>query len=97
MERDVMIFVAQFPTQVAPEIIKNSGVRIVHRIAWAGDLRLVGEALNLTERQLQYVGSLGTGEAVVSLTRLQRPVLVQVKAQSFLPPDKSNSNLSGES
>ena len=45
---EAMVFVAQFPTQVASEVIKNSGVRIIHRVSWAEDLKLIGEALNLT-------------------------------------------------
>ena len=80
---EAMVFVAQFPTQVASEVIKNSGVRIIHRVSWAEDLKLIGEALNLSKEQLAHVSNLGVGEAVVSLTRLQKPILVQVDAASF--------------
>jgi len=75
-----MLFIAQFPSQVASEVVKNSGVRIIHRVAWADDLRLVGDSLNLTQEQMAHVSTLGVGEAVVSLTRLQKPLLVQVEA-----------------
>ena len=91
-----MIFVAQFPTQVSSEIIKNSGVRIIHRVAWAEDLKLIGDSLNLNEEQLSYIGNLDVGEAVVSLTRLQRPVLVQVDAGSVLPGEISDLSLAEE-
>jgi hypothetical protein len=57
-----MIFVAQFPSQVASEVVKNSGVRIIHRVAWAEDLRLVRDSLDLTPEQLAYVSNLGIGE-----------------------------------
>jgi len=83
---EAIVFVAQFPTQVAAEVIKNSGVRIIHRVAWAEDLRLIGQALNLNKEQLAHVSSLGVGEAVVSLSRLQNPILVQVEAGSVLAP-----------
>ena len=39
---EAMLFIAQFPSQVASEVMKNSGVRIIHRVAWAEDLRLIG-------------------------------------------------------
>jgi hypothetical protein len=92
-----MIFIAQFPSQVASEVVKNSGVRIIHRVAWAEDLRLVRDSLNLTQEQLAYVSSLGVGEAVVSLTRLQKPLLVQVEAGGSFQPSKSDLNLLEES
>ena len=88
-----MLFVAQFPSQVASEVVKNSGVRIIHRVAWAEDLRLVRDSLNLTQEQLAYVSNLGVGEAVVSLTRLQKPLLVQVEAGGSLAPARRDLSL----
>jgi len=92
-----MLFVAQFPSQVASEVVKNSGVRIIHRVAWAEDLRLVRDSLNLTQEQLAYVSTLGVGEAVVSLTRLQKPLLVQVEAGRSLQPARRDLSLFEES
>lgn len=94
---EAIVFVAQFPTQVASEVIKNSGVRIIHRVSWAEDLKLIGEALNLNKEQLAHVSSLGVGEAVVSLTRLQNPILVQVDAGSVLGLDRRDVSLVEES
>jgi len=92
-----MLFVAQFPSQVASEVVKNSGVRIVHRVAWAEDLKLVRDSLNLTAEQVAHVSSLGVGEAVVSLTRLQKPLLVQVEAGGSFPAASRARSLAGES
>ncbi|MGA2665233.1 MAG: ATP-binding protein [Nitrososphaerales archaeon] len=94
---EAMVFVAQFPTQVASEVIKNSGVRIIHRVSWAEDLRLIGQSLNLNEEQLAHVSKLGVGEAVVSLTRLQNPILVQVDAGSVLGLERRDLSLVEES
>ncbi len=94
---EAMIFVAQFPTQVSSEIIKNSGLRIVHRLAWAEDLKLIGQSLNLTPEQLAHISNLGVGEVVVSLARLQRPILVQVSAESVLSVENRDLSLRGES
>lgn len=92
-----MLFIAQFPSQVASEVVKNSGVRIVHRVAWAEDLRLVRDSLNLTPEQTAYVSTLGVGEAVVSLARLQRPFLAQVEPGGPPPPSSRDLNLVEES
>jgi hypothetical protein len=94
---EAIVFVAQFPTQVASEVIKNSGVRIIHRVSWAEDLKLIGEALNLNREQLAHVSNLGVGEAVVSLTRLQNPILIQVDAGSILALERRDLSLVGES
>lgn len=94
---EAMIFVTQFPTQVASEIVKNSGVRIIHRIAWVEDLRLIGEAMNLTNSQIRYISNLKVGEAVVSLARIQRPILIQVNAEPVLSIERRDLSLSGSS
>ncbi len=95
---EAMILVAQFPTQVASEVIKNSGVRIVHRVAWMEDLKMIGASLNLTPSQQSYIGDLKVGEAVVSLSRIQKPILVQVNAESVLEEDsKSEVNSAADS
>ena len=94
---EAMVFVAQFPTQVASEVIKNSGVRIIHRVSWAEDLKLIGDALTLSRDQLAHVSNLDVGEAVVSLTRLQSPILVQVDAGSVLGLERRDLSLAEES
>jgi hypothetical protein len=94
---EAMIFVAQFPSQIAPEVVKNCGVRIIHRIAWAEDLKLVSEALNLTPSQLRHVGELGVGEAVVSVSRMQRPVLVQISSDYSSAAPRSDLSFSAVS
>lgn len=78
-----MVFVAQFPTQLASEIIKNSAVRIVHRIAWHEDMDIVANSLGLNQQQKEYLGMLEVGDAIVSLARLPKPILVRVKQQGY--------------
>jgi len=88
---EAMMFVAQFPTQIASEIMKNSGTKIVHRLAWPDDVALVGDSLGLSQKQREYVTRLKVGEAVLGLGRIQRPVLVQVKADYQVPESRSLS------
>ncbi|MDG6963732.1 MAG: ATP-binding protein [Nitrososphaerota archaeon] len=76
---EAMMFVAQFPTQVAAEVVKNSGTKIVHRLAWPDDVSLIGDSLGLNQMQREHLTRLKVGEAVVGLTRIQKPVLVQVR------------------
>ena len=81
---EAMMFVAQFPTHVASEVVKNSGTKIVHRLAWPDDVALIGDALGLNPKQREHLTRLRVGEAVVGLTRVPKPILVQVKGD-YLP------------
>ena len=78
---EAMLFVAQFPTHVASEIVKNSGTKIVHRLAWPDDVALIGDSLGLNQKQREYVTRLKPGEAVLGLGRIQKPMLVQVRPE----------------
>jgi DNA helicase HerA-like ATPase len=77
-------------------VIKNSGVRVIHRIAWPEDLAVVGDSLSLPREQRDHITRLAVGEAVVSLGRIQRPILVQVKAEPVLTAGKSDTSFSAD-
>lgn len=73
-----MIFVAQYPTQISSEIIKNCGLRIIHRVSWMEDIRILKETLGLKSEQADFLSLLQTGEAIVSVGRIRAPFMVQV-------------------
>ena len=75
-----MVFVSQFPTHLAAEVVKNSGTKVVHRLAWPDDVALIGDSMGLNPKQREHVTRLKVGEAVVGVARLQKPVLLQVRA-----------------
>ena len=88
-----MMFVAQFPTHVAGEVVKNSGAKIIHRLAWPDDVALIGDSLGLDPKQREHLTRLKAGEAVVGLGRIPRPVLVQVRGDY---PERSDLSFAPE-
>ncbi len=78
---EAMMFIAQFPTQVASEVVKNSGTKIAHRVAWADDVSLLGSSMGMNQKQKEHLAKLRVGEAIVSVERMQRPILVQIQAE----------------
>jgi len=92
-----MVFVAQFPTHIASEIVKNSGTKIVHRLGWPDDVSLIGDSLGMTQKQREHLTRLKAGEAVVGLARIQKPMLVQVDPGYRLAQDKSPESLAAVS
>ncbi len=55
----------QIPTKLAPDVIKNTALKVMHRLVSYDDRKVMGGAMNLNDRQTRQVVSLGTGEAVV--------------------------------
>jgi hypothetical protein len=61
-----LIVVEQIPTKLASDVIKNTSLKIIHRLVAETDRKLVGSMMNLTEEQQKYLTGLMPGEAVAS-------------------------------
>jgi uncharacterized protein len=94
---EAMMFVAQFPTHVASEVVKNSGTKLVHRLAWPDDVALIGDSLGLNPKQREHLTRLKVGEVVVGLERIQKPILVQVRTDYSAPVERRSLSLAPES
>jgi DNA helicase HerA-like ATPase len=68
----------QIPVKLAPDVIKNTGFKLIHRLVSSDDRELVGNTLNLDEVQIRYLATLKTGEAVAWTERTHKAVLLQV-------------------
>ena len=88
---EAMVFVAQFPSHVAAEVVKNSGTKIVHRLAWPDDVALMGDSLGLNPSQREHLTRLRPGEAILGLGRVPKPMLVRVKGGYTESSDLSSS------
>ncbi len=75
----------QIPTKLAPDAIKNTNLKILHRVVAEDDRQTVGATMNLDESQTRAVTALARGQAAVYAEGNDRPFLVLV--YSF----KSNS------
>lgn len=69
----------QIPTKLAPETVKNSNVKILHRLVSLDDRAIVAGAVNLTEAQSRHLSTLPPGEAVVHDERIGSAVLVRMR------------------
>ena len=61
-----LVVVEQIPTKLASDVIKNTSLKIIHRLVAETDRKLVGSMMNLTEEQQKYLTGLLPGEAVAS-------------------------------
>ncbi|TCO62849.1 ATP-binding protein [Actinocrispum wychmicini] len=73
-----IIVAEQIPTKITPDVVKNSALKIVHRLPAADDRDLVGATMNLTDEQSRYVVALPPGRAAVFAGGMDHPLLAQV-------------------
>lgn len=65
----------QIPTKLAPEILKNSSVKILHRLVAPDDRAVVAGSINLDPAQSRHLATLRPGVAVVHDDRMGGAVL----------------------
>ncbi|RLG50003.1 MAG: hypothetical protein DRO00_09325 [Thermoproteota archaeon] len=73
-----LIIVEQIPSKLAPDVLKNTGTKVVHRLLAIDDRQAVGKAMNLNEEQIKALVSLKVGEAVVYTEAHPLPFMVGV-------------------
>jgi len=73
-----LIIAEQIPAKLVPDVIKNTAVKIVHRLPAADDRQAVGATMNLTDDQSAYLVTLAPGEAAVFTDGMDYPVLTRM-------------------
>lgn len=76
--REGIIIADQLPTAMAPEVIKNTNVKIVHRLTSKDDRELVGSAMSVSGLQMEGMATYVSGEALISYEKLLRPFELRV-------------------
>jgi len=73
-----LIVAEQIPGKVVPDVIKNTAVKVIHRLPALDDRDAVGATINLDQAQSRFAVSLTPGEGVAFVDGMDRPVLVRV-------------------
>lgn len=72
------VIVDQIPSKLTPDVVKNTNLKILHRLVAADDRSFVGSSMGLDLEQQEHIVRLGIGEAVVHSGGLDRPILIHV-------------------
>ena len=59
-----IVVAEQIPAKLAPDVVKNTTVKIVHRLGANDDRRLLGGTMNLDPSQEKFLSTLRNGQAV---------------------------------
>ena len=86
-----VVVVEQIPSKIIPDVVKNSAVKVMHRLPAQDDRDAVGSAMNLQDDQSESVVALPTGVAAVAFDGADRPLLVRV------PPGMTRESAVGSS
>ena len=70
-----LIIAEQIPAKIIPDAVKNTAVKIVHRLPAADDRETVGATMNVTDAQSRYLVTLLPGQAAVFTDGMDYPVL----------------------
>lgn len=74
-----IVIADQLPTVMPPEVIKNTGLKIGHRLTAADDRNLLGGTMSATPAQLEEMATFLPGEALVTFEGLLRPFKARVR------------------
>lgn len=74
-----IVVVEQIPSKVIVDVVKNSALKIVHRLPAQDDRDSVGGTMNLTPEQSREIVSLAPGTAAVSVDGMDRPILLKMR------------------
>jgi len=73
-----VLIAEQIPSKLAPDAIKNTNLKVLHRVVAEDDRDAMGGAMNLDDAQKRFITTLRTGQAAVYAEGADRPYLVEV-------------------
>jgi len=73
-----LVIAEQIPSKLVSDVVKNTALKVMHRLPAADDRDLVGAAMNLDDAQSRQVVSLEPGVAAVFADGMDRPIRIRV-------------------
>ncbi len=75
---ECLIIADQIPSKMAPDVLKNTNTKLVHKIFAQDDKEAIGNTLSLTDEQKGYLSNLNTGRVVAFTQGWAKSIQVQV-------------------
>jgi hypothetical protein len=88
---EALLIVDQSPTKLHPDVLKNTNLKMVHRLVVQEDREAIGGCTNMRGAQIRALATLATGQAVAYAEGMKEPFLVQVplfRAHSIKPTEE---------
>jgi DNA helicase HerA-like ATPase len=69
----------QAPAELSPAVLRNTNIKIAHRLMYQQDCDAMGDAMGLDDSQKRQLRSLDTGECIIQSASIARPVQCQIE------------------
>ena len=69
-----LIVVDQIPNKLAPEVLKNTSTKIIHKILARDDKEVVGDTMRMDDKQKEFLSALAPGHAIVFSEDTDKPI-----------------------
>lgn len=79
---ECLMIVDQIPNKLAPEVLKNTNTKIIHRIFAQDDKETVGNTMTLNDEQKSFLSHLEAGRAVIFSDGYGEAMLVQITKET---------------
>lgn len=94
--REAVVIADQLPTVLAPEVTKNTGLKLIHRLTAQDDREYVGATVSATPLQLEQVANYSKGKALFYYEDTKKPFEVQVASGWKKPSVDYNFSIDNE-
>ncbi len=88
-----VLIAEQIPSKLAQDAIKNTNLKVMHRVVAKDDRDLMGHTMNLNEQQNRFIAIMNKGEAAIFSEGFSEPFLVRVP-HYYLSAKKVNLEMS---
>jgi len=74
-----IVIADQLPTALAPEVVKNTSLKICHRLVSPDDRAEIGQAMSASDIQMERVSTMLPGEALINFEGLLKPFYANIE------------------
>ncbi|MBP1464474.1 ATP-binding protein [Candidatus Chloroploca sp. M-50] len=74
-----LIIAEQLPTKLVPDVLGNTGLKIMHRLTAKEDREVMGRSMRFTPFQEDHVAALSLGQAALFASAMEAPVLITIE------------------
>ena len=87
-----IVVVDQIPSKLIPDVLKNTDVKIAHRLADKEDREVLGGTMNLTQEQIADVAKLRPGEGLIYFGGLKQAMKIKVPLTNIIEKEEVAKN-----
>lgn len=87
-----ILIAEQIPVKLTPDAIKNTNLKIVQRMVAKDDREVLGETMNLNEKQKKFITTLEVGEAIAYAEGLHKSILIKIPNYKLQMPSGGTSD-----